>query len=163
MPMIDVYAAAGTFADKRPWIAPRVHMKWEAVPPRALRDNTATFVHDLPADRRHANGATDHVRVQVLTPRGARRPRQAAGVVRTPTSSSRRRETRAGVRTWVLLTSRPRAAGGGGTHRVPTSRGARGIARAEPRASLATVASESTPPSSPPTVIAHRRVTRFDA
>ena len=51
MPMIDVYAAEGTFAsrhDLAQQLAAAV-MRWEQVPPIALFEkNTAAFVHDLP-------------------------------------------------------------------------------------------------------------------
>ena len=51
--MIDVYAVAGTFPDKHDLardLAAAV-MRWEQVPPLALfRNNTAAFVHELPAD-----------------------------------------------------------------------------------------------------------------
>ncbi len=53
MPMIDVYSADGTFADKHALardLAAAV-MRWEKVPELPLfRKNTAAFVHDLPAD-----------------------------------------------------------------------------------------------------------------
>jgi hypothetical protein len=53
MPMIDVYATEGTFADKHALaqnLAAAV-MRWERVPDLALfRDNSAAFVHDLAAD-----------------------------------------------------------------------------------------------------------------
>src|SRR5439155_20165267 len=53
MPMIDVYAKAGTFRDTRALardLAAAV-MRWEGVPEIPLfKDNTAAFVHDLPAD-----------------------------------------------------------------------------------------------------------------
>jgi hypothetical protein len=71
MPMIDVYATEGTFADKHSLakdLASAV-MRWEQVPDLALfRDNTAAFIHDLPADAiSNAAGASNYVRVQVLT------------------------------------------------------------------------------------------------
>jgi len=51
--MIDVYAAAGTFGDKHQLaqdLAGAV-MRWEAVPEIPLfADNTAAFIHDLPAE-----------------------------------------------------------------------------------------------------------------
>src|SRR5580700_1329279 len=53
MPMIDVTAVAGTFADKRALTRDltAAMMKWEKVPPLALfRENTAAFVHDLAPD-----------------------------------------------------------------------------------------------------------------
>ena len=53
MPMIDVYAATGTFGNKHALakdLAAAV-MRWEKVPEISLfRDNTAAFIHDLPAD-----------------------------------------------------------------------------------------------------------------
>ncbi|MEA2128756.1 MAG: hypothetical protein QOJ85_1647, partial [Solirubrobacteraceae bacterium] len=53
MPMIDVYAAQGTFSDKHALaqsVAAAV-MRWEQVPELALfKDNTAAFIHDLPGD-----------------------------------------------------------------------------------------------------------------
>lgn len=72
MPMIDVYAVQGTFADKHALaqnLAAAV-MRWEQVPDLALfRNNTAAFVHDLPADSiANVVGDTNYVRVQVLTP-----------------------------------------------------------------------------------------------
>ncbi|MEA2503208.1 MAG: hypothetical protein QOG36_251 [Actinomycetota bacterium] len=74
MPMIDVYATEGTFADKHTLaqnLAQAV-MRWEHVPEIQLfSDNTAAFVHDLPAEAiANAAGASDYVRVQVLTPVG---------------------------------------------------------------------------------------------
>ncbi|HEY2397709.1 MAG TPA: hypothetical protein VGH78_01845, partial [Solirubrobacteraceae bacterium] len=53
MPMIDVYAAAGTFGDKNRLAQDlaRAVMRWEAVPEIPLfADNTAAFIHDLPAE-----------------------------------------------------------------------------------------------------------------
>jgi hypothetical protein len=74
MPMIDVYAAAGTFSDKNRLAhdLARAVMRWEAVPEIPLfADNTAAFVHDLPAEAiSTASGRGDYVRVQVLTPAG---------------------------------------------------------------------------------------------
>ena len=72
MPMIDVYAATGTFNDKHSLakdLAAAV-MRWEQVPPISLfSNNTAAFIHDLPADSLpNVDGDSDYVRVQVLTP-----------------------------------------------------------------------------------------------
>src|ERR1700675_4118714 len=72
MPMIDVYAAGGTFSDKHGLakdLAAAV-MRWEQVPPISLfLNNTAAFIHDLPADSlSNAAGDRKYVRVQVLTP-----------------------------------------------------------------------------------------------
>jgi hypothetical protein len=70
--MIDVYAAEGTFADKHTLaqnLAQAV-MRWEQVPEIPLfSDNTAAFIHDLPAAAiANATGAGNYIRVQVLTP-----------------------------------------------------------------------------------------------
>jgi len=72
MPMIDVYANAGTFVSKHQLaqdLAAAV-MRREGVPELPLfRDNTAAFIHDLPPDAiANAAGASNYVRVQVLTP-----------------------------------------------------------------------------------------------
>src|SRR4051794_7613063 len=75
MPMIDVYAAAGTFADTHALardLATAV-MTVERVPDIPMfRDNTAAFVHELPAPAiSNVNGDSSYVRVQVLTNAGA--------------------------------------------------------------------------------------------
>ena len=86
MPMIDVYAAEGTFADKHTLaqnLAAAV-MRWEQVPDLALfRNNTAAFVHNLPANSiANVNGDSDYVRVQVLTPMGVLDRQKQLGVVK---------------------------------------------------------------------------------
>src|ERR1700739_1107581 len=85
MPMIDVYATTGTFADKHALaknLAAAV-MRWERVPDLALfRDNTAAFVHDLAADSMpNVAGDSNYVRVQVLTPAGVLDRDKQLGVV----------------------------------------------------------------------------------
>ena len=74
MPMIDVTAKAGTFKDKPALVVAlaRAMMKWEQVPDIGMfSDNTAAFIHELPADAfGDANGKSDHIRVNVLTPVG---------------------------------------------------------------------------------------------
>ena len=74
MPMIDLYAAAGTFADKRTLaqdLAAAV-MRWEQVPELPLfANNTAAFIHDMDAGAiSNVAGDNNYVRVQVLTPIG---------------------------------------------------------------------------------------------
>ena len=74
MPMIDVYAAPGTFDDKHTLardLASAV-MRWEQVPPITLfSDNTATFIHDLAEEAiSNVSGEGNYLRVQVLTPVG---------------------------------------------------------------------------------------------
>jgi len=113
MPMIDVYAAQGTFADKHTLarnLAQAV-MRWEQVPEISLfSDNTAAFIHDLPAEAiANAAGASDYVRVQVLTPVGVLDRDKQLGVVKELTEIV---TTAAGdpnyrERTWVLITESP--------------------------------------------------------
>src|SRR6266568_5890054 len=86
MPMIDVYATEGIFADKHTLaqnLAQAV-MRWEQVPEIPLfSDNTAAFVHVLPAEAiANAAGASDYVRVQVLTPVGVLDRDKQLGVVK---------------------------------------------------------------------------------
>src|SRR5580693_9889526 len=75
MPMIDVYATAGTFTDKHKLAAALAAtlMAIEKVPDIPMfRQNTAGFVHELPAgDLSNVDGASNYVRVQVLTNAGA--------------------------------------------------------------------------------------------
>jgi phenylpyruvate tautomerase PptA (4-oxalocrotonate tautomerase family) len=85
MPMIDVYATEGTFADRHTLarnLAQAV-MRWEKVPDIPLfSDNTAAFIHDMPAEAiANAAGASNYVRVQVLTPVGVLDRDKQLGVV----------------------------------------------------------------------------------
>ena len=72
MPMIDVYAEAGTFPDPAA-LAKRLAatlMEVELVPDISLfRKNTAAFVHDCSVS--NVEGEANYVRVQVLTNAGA--------------------------------------------------------------------------------------------
>jgi len=113
MPMIDVYAVQGTFPDKHQLaqqLAAAV-MRWEQVPPIALfRDNTAAFVHDLPPDAMsNVAGASNYVRVQVLTPVGVLDRDKQLGVVRELTDIVAAQAGDPGLtgRTWVLITESP--------------------------------------------------------
>jgi phenylpyruvate tautomerase PptA (4-oxalocrotonate tautomerase family) len=113
MPMIDVYATAGTFSDKHRLaqdLAEAV-MRWEGVPDIPLfRDNTAAFIHDLPAEAiSDAAGASDHVRVQVLTPIGVLDRDKQLGVVSELTEivATAAGDSSLKERTWVLLTEAP--------------------------------------------------------
>ena len=87
MPMIDVYATTGTFHDTHTLardLATAV-MTVEGVPDIPMfRDNTAAFIHDLPATSiSNVNGDSTYVRVQVLTNAGALdRDKQLAVVAR---------------------------------------------------------------------------------
>src|SRR5258705_13249228 len=114
MPMIDVYAVAGTFSNKRELaqdLAIAV-MKWEKVPPISLfRNNTAAFVHELSAEA-ISNAAGDgksYVRVQVLTPVGVLDRDKQLGVVRELTDivAAAAGDESLRERTWVLLTESP--------------------------------------------------------
>ena len=61
MPMIDVYATEGTFADKHRLAQDlaKAVMRWEQVPEIPLfLDNTAAFIHDLPPTRSRTPPAT---------------------------------------------------------------------------------------------------------
>ncbi len=113
MPMIDVYAAVGTFPDAAQLaedLAAAV-MAVEGVPNIPMfRKNTAAFVHDLPATAlANVDGDSTYVRVQVLTNAGALDREKQIAVVRTLTELV---ATAAGdpsltERIWVLLTEAP--------------------------------------------------------
>jgi phenylpyruvate tautomerase PptA (4-oxalocrotonate tautomerase family) len=110
MPMIDVYATEGTFADKHQLavdLATAVKTI-EAVPDIPMfRKNTAAFVHEL-AEGSISNvaGDTDYVRVQVLTNAGALDRGQQIAVVSQLTEiiASAAGDPGLSERTWVLLT-----------------------------------------------------------
>src|SRR6201997_2097454 len=113
MPMIDVYALAGTFASKHDLaqqLAAAV-MRWEQVPPIALfKNNTAAFVHDLEADAlSNVAGDSNYVRVQVLTPVGVLDRDKQLGVVKELTDivAAAAGDPSLRDRTWVLLTESP--------------------------------------------------------
>ena len=113
MPMIDVYAAEGTFSDKHALaqnLAQAV-MRWEQVPEIPLfSDNTAAFIHDLPAEAlANAAGASNYVRVQVLTPVGVLDRDKQLGVVKELTEivAAAGRDPSYADRTWVLITESP--------------------------------------------------------
>ena len=122
MPMIDVYATGGTFADKHALaqnLAAAV-MRWEGVPDLALfRDNTAAFVHDLAADSiGNVAGESNYVRVQVLTPAGALDRDKQLGVVSELTEivAAAGGDPSLAERTWVLLTESPEGGWGVAGH-----------------------------------------------
>jgi phenylpyruvate tautomerase PptA (4-oxalocrotonate tautomerase family) len=107
MPMIDVYAAPGRFADPSGLARTLAAtlMEVEAVPPIPLfRENTAAFVHEVVVS--DAGGSGDHVRVQVLTNAGALdRDKQLAAVRRlTDVVAEAAGDPSLAERTWVLLT-----------------------------------------------------------
>jgi phenylpyruvate tautomerase PptA (4-oxalocrotonate tautomerase family) len=122
MPMIDVYAASGTFTDKHRLardLATAV-MAVEQVPDIPLfRQNTAAFVHDLPRDSMsNVDGDSTYVRVQVLTNAGALdRDKQLAVVARlTELIAQAAGDPGLAERTWVLLTEAPDGGWGLGGH-----------------------------------------------
>jgi phenylpyruvate tautomerase PptA (4-oxalocrotonate tautomerase family) len=110
MPMIDIHAPAGTFADPHAvaTAAAATLMRIEQVPDiQMFRDNTAGFVHDLPATAiSDVNGDSHHVRIQVLTNAGALdRDKQLAVVEQlTALVVEAAGDPTLARRTWVLLT-----------------------------------------------------------
>ncbi len=113
MPMIDVYAAAGTFGDQHA-LAQKLAselMTIEGVPDIPMfRKNTAAFVHDLASSSlSNVDGDTTYVRVQVLTNAGALdRDKQLAVVGRfTALVAEAAGDPSLAERTWVLLTEAP--------------------------------------------------------
>jgi phenylpyruvate tautomerase PptA (4-oxalocrotonate tautomerase family) len=113
MPMIDVYAAAGTFPDRHTLaenLAAAV-MRWEQVPDVALfANNTAAFIHDLDATAiSNVAGDNHYVRVQVLTPAGVLDRDKQLGVVKELTEivAAAADDPSLRERTWVLLTESP--------------------------------------------------------
>src|SRR5882762_7591072 len=122
MPMIDVYATEGTFRDRKALakdLAAAV-MRWEKVPEIALfRNNTAAFIHDLPADSlSNVAGDSNYVRVQVLTPIGVLDRTKQLGVVKELTEivAAAAGDPTLTTRTWVLLTESPEGGWGVGGH-----------------------------------------------
>jgi phenylpyruvate tautomerase PptA (4-oxalocrotonate tautomerase family) len=113
MPMIDVYATAGTFPDTHQLaveLAAAV-MTIEQVPDIPMfRQNTAAFIHDLPpGSLSNVDGDTNYVRIQVLTNAGALdRGKQLAVVERLANiAADAAGDPTLVSRTWVLLTEAP--------------------------------------------------------
>jgi phenylpyruvate tautomerase PptA (4-oxalocrotonate tautomerase family) len=110
MPMIDIYAVAGTFADPKQLAmdAATTVKTIEGVPDIPMfRKNTAAFVHELPAGTlANVDGDETYVRVQVLTNEGALdREKQLAVVAQlTKLVSTAAGDETLKERTWVLLT-----------------------------------------------------------
>ena len=113
MPMIDVYAVAGTFPDKHQLAVDLASalMAIERVPDIPMfRENTAAFVHDVPADGlANVDGDSSYVRVQVLTNHSALDRDKQLAVVREFTEIVARSagDPALADRTWVLLTEAP--------------------------------------------------------
>jgi len=111
--MIDVYAVEGTFSEKHALakdLAAAV-MRWEQVPQIPLfRNNTAAFIHDLPAGSvSNVSGDSNYVRVQVLTPAGVLDRDKQLGVVKELTElvAAAAGDPSLIERTWVLITESP--------------------------------------------------------
>ena len=110
MPMIDIYAPVGTFPDPSALAtaAAATVMRVEAVPEIPMfRENTAAFVHELPADAiSDVAGGSSHVRVQVLTNAGALDRDEQVAVVEQLTAlvAEAAGDPSLARRTWVLLT-----------------------------------------------------------
>ena len=122
MPMIDVYAAEGTFKDRGSVardLAAAV-MRWEGVPDISLfSDNTCGFVHELPTDAiSDVSGSGSHVRVQVLTPAGVLSRDKQLGVVKELTEIvvAAAGDPALAARTWVLIVESPDGGWGIGGH-----------------------------------------------
>ncbi len=113
MPMIDIYAAAGTFADPHSLArnAAAAVKAVEAVPDIPMfRKNTAAFVHEMPTSAiSNVDGDSNYVRVQVLTNSGALSHDKQDEVVRRLTDLVAEAAGDPGLkqRTWVLLTEAP--------------------------------------------------------
>ena len=109
MPMIDIYARAGTFADphKLAMDAASTVKSVEKVPDIPMfRKNTAAIVHELPGGAiSNVNGDDDYVRVQVLTNAGALDRDKQLAVVRQLTDlvAAAAGDPSLAQRTWVVL------------------------------------------------------------
>jgi phenylpyruvate tautomerase PptA (4-oxalocrotonate tautomerase family) len=136
MPMIDIYAAAGTFADTHQLAvdAASTVKTIEQVPDIPMfRKNTAAFVHELAsACLANVDGDRNYVRVQVLTNKGALDRDKQIAVVRQLTDliSTAANDPTLRERTWVLLTEAPEGGWGLWGH-AHTNEEIVGAARAE--------------------------------
>lgn len=110
MPMIDVYAATGTFADPKKLaqeLASTLRVIEQAPDIPMFRKNTAAFIHDLPAEGiSNVDGDSNYVRVQVLTNAAALDRDKQLAVVRqfTDLIAAAAGDPSLTDRTWVLLT-----------------------------------------------------------
>jgi phenylpyruvate tautomerase PptA (4-oxalocrotonate tautomerase family) len=111
--MIDVYATEGLFSDKHTLAQElaKAVMRWEQVPEIPLfLDNTAAFIHDLPANAiSNAAGDSNYVRVQVLTPISVLDRDKQLGVVKELTEIivAAAGDPTMADRAWVLITESP--------------------------------------------------------
>jgi phenylpyruvate tautomerase PptA (4-oxalocrotonate tautomerase family) len=122
MPMIDVYAATGTFPDPHQLALElaKTLMKIEGVPDIPMfRQNTAGFVHEMDGPTiSNVDGDSRYVRVQVLTNAGALdRDKQLAVVSQfTALVATAAGDPSLSDRTWVLLTEAVEGGWGLGGH-----------------------------------------------
>lgn len=122
MPMIDVYAATGTFRNPHQLAADlaRALMTIEGVPDIPMfRQNTAGFIHEMDSSAiSNVDGDSGHVRVQVLTNAGALdREKQLAVVSQfTEMVADAAGDPSLSERTWVLLTEAIEGGWGLGGH-----------------------------------------------
>ena len=113
MPMIDVYASAGTFSDPHQLAVDLAAalMDIEQVPDIPMfRQNTAAIIHELqPSHLANVDGDGSYVRVQVLTNDDALdRDKQLAVVTPFPAIiATAADDPTLAERTWVLLTRAP--------------------------------------------------------
>src|SRR5271155_3507069 len=128
MPMIDVYAATGTFQDPQKLASDlaRTLMTIEGVPDIPMfRQNTAGFVHQMEGLAiSNVDGDDKYVRVQVLTNAGALDRDKQIALVRQLTDlvATAANDPELKTRTWVLLTeATPGVWGCGGTPRPTRS------------------------------------------
>jgi phenylpyruvate tautomerase PptA (4-oxalocrotonate tautomerase family) len=109
MPMIDIFARAGTFANPRALAmdAAATVKSVEKVPDIPMfRKNTAAFVHELPEGAiSNVDGDGNYVRVQVLTNAGALDRDKQLAVVRQLTDlvAAAAGDPSLAQRTWVTL------------------------------------------------------------
>ena len=109
MPMIDIWAAAGTFADskKLSMDAAALIKSVEQVPDIPMfRKNTAAFVHEMPPGAMsNVDGDANYVRVQVLTNAGALDRNKQVSLVRRLTDlvAAAAKDPELTTRTWVSL------------------------------------------------------------
>jgi phenylpyruvate tautomerase PptA (4-oxalocrotonate tautomerase family) len=122
MPMIDVYAATGTFLDPHQLASDlaRTLMTIEGVPDIPMfRQNTAGFIHEMDGPAiSNVDGESGYVRIQVLTNAGALdREKQLAVVSQfTDLVATAAGDPSLTNRTWVLLTEAVEGGWGLGGH-----------------------------------------------
>jgi phenylpyruvate tautomerase PptA (4-oxalocrotonate tautomerase family) len=113
MPMIDVTAATGTFADAKALTKALAEaiMRWEKVPPiDFFSENTAAFIHELDSGSLgNAKGESNYVRIAVLTPVGVLDRDKKLGVVKEMTEivAAAAGDPTLAERTWVLISEAP--------------------------------------------------------